>query len=120
MLDPVGALYWRDEILQVMFWLHGERLKEQVSGPDLAVFLPAAASFLQDQLEQLAADGYVIATRKAVTGTATPYRLTELGFREGGRRFAEEFAGLTRQAHGACSNPNCSCHTLGPEACEAL
>jgi hypothetical protein len=119
-IDPVGAIYWRDEILQVMYWLHGERLNEQVSGRDLAVFLPAEATILQDQLEQLAADGYVVAAAEAVPGTATPYRLTEFGRREGGRRFAEEFAGLTRQAHGACSNPNCSCHTLGPEACEAL
>jgi hypothetical protein len=111
--DPVADLYWRDEILQVMVWLRGEQLNEQVSASDLAVLLPAEASFLQDHLEQLAADGYLDAS----TGPAPSYRLTPLGVREGGRRFAEEFAGLTRQAHGACSNPNCSCHTLGPEAC---
>jgi hypothetical protein len=113
--DPVADLYWRDEVLQVMYWLRGEELNEQVSAQDLAVLVPAEASFLQHHLEQLAADGFL----EAVTGAPPRYRLTELGVREGGRRFAEEFAGLTGQAHGACSNPNCSCHTLGPEACEA-
>jgi hypothetical protein len=112
--DPAPDLYWRDEILQVMYWLRGEGLNEQVSAHDLVVFLPADASFLQYHLTQLAADHYL----EAVTGPEARYRLTELGGREGGRRFAEEFAGLTGQAHGACTNPNCSCHTLGPEACE--
>jgi hypothetical protein len=113
--DPLAGLYWRDEILQVMYWLRGEGLNEQVSAADLALFLPAEAPLLQRHLEQMAADGYV----SALPGTPPRYCLTELGIHEGGRRFAEEFAGLTNQAHGACSNPNCSCHTLGPEACEA-
>jgi hypothetical protein len=113
--DPMDTLYWRDEILQLMYWLRGEKLNEQVTAVEMTVFLPAEGTFLQEQLDQLAADGYV----QRSAGIPPRYTLTETGIREGGRRFQEEFAHLTRQAHGACSNPNCSCHTLGPEACEA-
>ena len=42
-------------------------------------------------------------------------RLTEDGRREGARRFADAFSGMTGQAHGECSDPDCDCHT-DPEA----
>ena len=115
MPDPLDAIRWRDEILQILYWFRGEGLGEAVSPRNLVTFLGADQEQVRQHLERLVDDGYV--TR--LEGTPTRYQLTEWGVKEGGRRFADEFAGLTGQAHGECNNPNCSCRTEGPEACAA-
>ncbi len=112
---PLENLYWRDEILQVLYWLRGEGLGEAASVRDLNVFLDAPEDLVQRHLERLVEEGY--ATR--LERSPGRYRLTSRGAAEGGRRFADEFAGLTGQAHGECNDPNCACRTQGPEACEA-
>ena len=40
-VQPLDELYWRDEILQVMYWYRGEGFGESVSVRDLKTFLPA-------------------------------------------------------------------------------
>jgi DNA-binding transcriptional ArsR family regulator len=115
MNDPLDHIYWRDEILQILYWFRGEGLGEAVTPAELVTFLGAEEALVQQHLERLAGEGYV--TR--LEGVPPRYRLTEWGVKEGSRRFADEFAGLTGQAHGECNNPNCSCQTLGPEACAA-
>lgn len=112
--DPLNDLFWRDEILQIMYWLRGEALGSTVTAQSLVTFLPAEADEVVPYLEQLVADQFV----ERIAVEPPQYRLTNLGVKEGGRRFADAFAGLNKQAHGACSNPNCACHTLGPAACE--
>ena len=111
--DAADALFWRDEILQIMYWLRGEGLGEVVDAKLLVTFLQTEVSRVQFYLERLAADGYT----DCVGGAR--YTLTELGVSEGGRRFADAFDGLTKQAHGVCNNPRCACQTLGPAACTA-
>jgi hypothetical protein len=113
--SPLDAIYWRDELLQILYWFRGEGLGEAVTPQELLPFLGAEAALIEQRLDQLADDGYV--TR--VERDPPRYQLTEWGVKEGGRRFADEFAGLTGQAHGECNNPNCACRTLGPEACAA-
>ncbi len=111
--NPLDAIYWRDEILQILYWFRGEGLGETVMPHDLVSFLSADETFLHHHLERLVDEGYV----ERQTGFPPGYQLTEMGVKEGGRRFADEFSGLTGQGHGECNNPNCSCQTLGPEAC---
>ncbi|MGI8912855.1 MAG: hypothetical protein ACR2JY_03515 [Chloroflexota bacterium] len=113
----LDALYWRDEMLQILFWFRGEQLGDAVRPCDLLAFLAAEETFVQQQLDQLAEEGYVVRETREGDEGAMWYRLTDWGAREAGRHFADEFAGLTGQAHGECNNPNCSCQTLGPEAC---
>ena len=115
MADPLDDIRWRDELLQVLYWFRGEGLGDAVTPQELLAFLPAGAEGIREHLDRLAADGYVT----TVVGQPERYRLTDRGVQEGGRRFADEFAGLTGQAHGECNNPNCSCQTLGPAACES-
>lgn len=109
--DPLDSLYWRDEILQIMFWYRGEGFGEAVAPADLLTFLRLDEPIARGHLEQMVAEGYV------APAPGGRYALTELGVREGGRRFADEFAGLTNQAHGECNHPGCDCKTLGPAAC---
>lgn len=110
--DPTAAIRRRDEILQVMFWMRGEGLADEAGLDDLRVFLNAVdESVLAGDLGALDRAGLLEAMPSGA------YRLTPSGVREGGRRFADEFAEITAQAHGACSDPDCDCQTLGPEAC---
>ncbi len=115
MADPLDSVRWRDDLLQLLYWFRGEGLGESVAPEDLTTFLGADAEAVRRQLDWLIEEGYVAAEEGAVGR----YRLTEWGAKEGGRRFADEFAGLTGQGHGECSNPGCACQTLGPEACTA-
>lgn len=94
----LDALYWRDEILQAMYWMHGEGLADAADAAELARFLAADVSPLVRELDRLAAGGYL----ELVPGPDRRYRLTELGIVEGGRSFSDEFVGLTGQAHGEC------------------
>ncbi|MDQ4077539.1 MAG: hypothetical protein M3220_14995 [Chloroflexota bacterium] len=113
--DPLDSLFWRDELLQIMYWFRGEGLGEAVTPRDLLKFLDADEAQLRQHLERLVADQYAA----RLDGVPVRYQLTELGIKEGGRRFADEFADMTKQGHGECNNPKCSCKTLGPAACES-
>lgn len=112
--SPLGAFYWRDEILQVMFWMQGEGLSDAPSPEELAPFLNTDAENVRTHLRRMFADGFVV---RAERDGPARYVLTERGRKDGGRLFEEEFAGLTNQGHGECNDPNCACKTLGPQAC---
>ena len=101
-----------DEVLQIMYWLHGERLGaadvatiERLAGLDAAV--------IQRALERLVARSLVI---RGGADARAEYRLTEDGIREGGRRFADEFADITKPGHGECGDPDCDCQRTGSPA----
>jgi hypothetical protein len=44
-------IYWRDEILQLMFWLKGEGILEDVAPEDLRRFLQTDPGRLEERLE---------------------------------------------------------------------
>jgi coproporphyrinogen III oxidase-like Fe-S oxidoreductase len=109
--EAMEALRCRDDILQAMFWLRGE---DAGRGPDLATLgrlLVSDLDVVGAQLAILDADGLVRAD-------GDHFHLTDAGVREGGRRFADEFADLTKAAHGDCP-PNCPhCADLPRDACD--
>jgi hypothetical protein len=115
--DPaLQDIYWRDEILQLMYWLKGEGLLADVTADDLRRFLEAAPGRLEERLAQLMQAGYL----EPVEHARMRYRLSLLGIEEGRRRFADEFAPyLGRESHGECGDAACECHTAG-EACPRL
>ncbi len=107
--DLLAQLFWRDEILQAMYWMHGEGLGETLTSASLSSLLDTDAEHLDLELQRLEDDGYVAAAE-------TGYRLTDLGLDAGKRSFSDEFADLTRSAHGACG-PGCDCHRHPSRAC---
>jgi predicted transcriptional regulator len=109
--EALRALFWRDEILQVMFWLKGEGLGETVDPAVIERFLGVDASIGVRYLDRLVDEGLLDRSEDGA------YRLTEKGETLGARGFAEEFSGLTRPAHGECG-PDCWCHA-SPEEAEA-
>jgi hydrogenase maturation protease len=109
--DPLDELKRRDEILQILFWLHGEGF-----GPDVA--LTDVLRFASDEravratLGQLVEDRYLETVGDAAGSVR--YRLTPVGAHEGRRRFLDEFEPyLARHAHGECGSANCDCHRGG-------
>lgn len=101
----------RDEILQVLYWLRGENLGESATARQVSVLV----GFPEDQVSSLftlmQTDGLLGLTPSGLA------ELTELGVKEGGRRFGQEFADITNAAHGACG-PDCEdCLINGPEFC---
>lgn len=113
-LQPLDELYWRDEILQVMYWYQGEGFGDTVTVRDLKTFLPADEHLLGTQMDRMVVEGYLVRTDGAVTSS---YAFTLYGLKEGARRFADEFAGLTAQGHGECG-PDCPhCKGVSRDSC---
>ncbi|MBO0687355.1 MAG: hypothetical protein J2P45_29755 [Candidatus Dormibacteraeota bacterium] len=104
-------LFWRDEILQVMYWMLGEGLAAEAGAAQIQVFLGGDEPQLAQIMEQVAAEGFL--EPRAQDG----YALTELGKDAGRRSFALEFEGLLGQAHGECG-PDCWCHRSAARAAQ--
>lgn len=110
--DP-RRLEAEDDVLQVMYWLRGEGIAPEVTPADLARFVSRTERQLAEILERLASLGLVDARADHLTPR---FALTAEGVREGGRRFADEFAGITRPGHGECGDPACDCRQTGNPA----
>ena len=111
--DPLDALKQRDEILQIMFWLHGEGLGPDVTVHDILRFVDDERA-VRAALGPLLEDGLVEAI--PTPGASVRYRLTATGICEGRRRFLDEFEPyLARHAHGECGVADCDCHRGGTD-----
>ncbi len=102
--DPVGSVYWRDEILQVMYWMTGEGFGQEFTLSDLRKFLTAEDDVLLLNLEQMVTTGLL------ERAGGERYALTAQGRKEGGRRFADEFEEMLKPGHFECDEPDCDCH----------
>lgn len=108
--DALRALYWRSEILQVMYWLRGEGFGDIVDPGLLEKFLGVDAHIGMQYLDKLVDEGYV-------DRDGDWYVLSPSGLEQGAAEFATAFSDLTRPAHGECSD-DCWCHA-SPEEAEA-
>lgn len=102
------------EILQVMYWLRGENIAQEVAPTDLAKWVGLEASRIEPILIQLL--GAKLVERVVVDNGAeegvSRFRLTSAGERKGGQHFAEEFAELTKPRHFEHSDPDCDCEDV--------
>ena len=104
----LAALYWRSEILQVMYWLRGEGFGEVVDAGLIERFLGVDASLGITYLHRLVDEG-----RLVLDGDW--FALSEIGLREGAEEFQASFAEMMRPTHGECSD-DCWCHSSVDEA----
>lgn len=107
-------LHLRDEILQVLYWLHGEGMGEEATPKQFALWTGADESELVDLLDMMAADAWL-----EPGSSPGSYRFTDAGKHEGKRRFADAFVdhGLGWGGPGTCG-PDCEdCLIHGPENC---
>lgn len=107
--EALRNLFWRSEILQVMYWIRGEGLGDVVSPELLERFLGVDATIAVSYLDRLVEDGYLTANARG------EYGLSERGAAEGADEFEAAFSQLTRPTHGECS-ADCWCHASIEEA----
>src|SRR5688500_1677002 len=108
--EALRALYWRSEILQVMFWLKREGFGDQVDATLLERLLEVDSHIGFQYLDRLVTEGYV-------DRLSDRYGLSDAGAREGGLEFAASFEELMKPSHGECS-ADCWCH-ISPDEAEA-
>ncbi len=106
--DALAALYWRSEILQVMYWLRGEGFGDVVDAGLIERFLGVDAAVGVTYLDRLVEEGYVVRDGEW-------FALSEYGLERGALEFADAFSDLTKPTHGECSD-DCWCHTSPDEA----
>ena len=104
-------MFWRDEILQVMYWMSGEGLGDQVTPGDLVSFLRVPERLIAPVMAKVAGERFL------EPAGAGAYRLTELGNDAGKRSFALEFEGMTGAGHGDC-DIDCWCHKSAARAAQ--
>ncbi len=104
----LAALYWRSEILQVMYWLRGEGFGDIVDAGLLERFLGVDADVGVTYLDRLVVEDYLVADGPF-------YSLSDKGRAEGAAEFASSFADLMRPTHGEC-DADCWCHQSADEA----
>ena len=97
--SPLRALFWKDEILQVLYWMKGEGFGKEVSLQQVVPLLVSNEANLSYHLDKLVKDGFL--TKK--NGL---FELTDMGNKEAGRRFSDAFSGLQKAGHGECG-PDC-------------
>ncbi len=107
--EALRALFWRDEILQVMYWIRGEGFGDSVDPQLLERFLGVEPSVSVRYLDRLADEGLLH------RGDDGRYELTTRGSEHGAQVFAIEFAELTKPGHGECG-ADCWCHASPAEA----
>jgi hypothetical protein len=109
---PREGIAATDEILQVMYWLRGESIAQDVAPNELARWVGLEGERIEPLLKGLVESGLV----ENVPGQEGRFRLTSSGGFEGGRRFADEFAEMIKPGHYECSDPNCDCRKTGNPA----
>jgi hypothetical protein len=102
-------LYWRDEILQLLFWIEGEGLGSDIDPETMDRFLGPESEVALLHLDRLVREGYLV---QSPVGT---FALAERGRREGSRLFADEFATMNAPSHGVCG-AECWCRQAAEEA----
>ena len=102
-----------DEMLVLLFWMEGEGLQASANLPAISRFLVQPEGDAQRILGQLIERG-------DVTEREGQFTLTEVGRREAGRRFVEDFSALVSQGHGECNDPDCDCRTSPGGAADCI
>lgn len=105
--SPLKCLYWREEILQLMYWMQGEGMGSEVAPTAMLPFLQSHKANIEFHLEKMTKDGYLECT------PGGKYCLSPMGIKEGGKQFAEAFQGMQKAGHGECG-PDCE-FCYGPD-----
>jgi len=111
--EALRNLYWRSEILRVMYWLRGEGLGDLVDVPMVRRYLDIRVDECRSQLCGLVDEGSIVAD-------GAWFAISPGGLADGEVEYATLFADLARPANGRCSD-ECWCQFSSDEeaACSA-
>ena len=103
--QALDALFWREEILQVLYWMDGEGLADAVPFSRLMVLLNTTTENLLFHLKNNISTGYLKTADPLITEKSS-VQLTEAGKKEAGGIFRNAFEGMQNAGHGECG-PDC-------------
>ncbi|MEP6513324.1 MAG: hypothetical protein ABJA79_05615 [Parafilimonas sp.] len=110
--DALHALFWREEILQVLYWMEGEALADAVPFNRLMVLLNTTSENLLLHLQKNIEAGY-LKTEDDKVSENTAVQLTSAGKKEAAGIFRNAFEGMQKAGHGECG-PDCEfCYSEG-------
>lgn len=108
----IDALFWREEILQVLYWMKGEGLADAVPVSRLLSLLNTTPDNLLLHIQKNTAAGY-LETEDGVLTENSAVKLTPTGNKEAGAIFRNAFEGMQKAGHGECG-PDCEfCYVEG-------
>jgi len=103
--SALRALFWKDEILQILYWMDGEGLGSEVPFVQVLSLLSTNENNLLYHVDKLVKDGILVANTSEIS-SGMMIQLSEDMKREAGRRFSEAFQGYQKAGHGECG-PDC-------------
>ncbi len=110
--NAVDALFWREEILQVLYWMEGEGLEDTVPFSRLLSLLNTTTDNLLFHLQKNIETGYLKSEDEALSESSS-VKLTAVGKKEAGGIFRNAFEGMQKGGHGECG-PDCEfCYLEG-------
>ncbi len=110
--NAVDALFWREEILQVLYWMEGEGLETAVPFSRLMVLLNTTSDNLLFHLQKNVEAGYLQSGVEGISENSS-VKMTPFGKKEAGAIFRNAFEGMQKAGHGECG-PDCEfCYSEG-------
>jgi len=103
--SALKALFWKEEILQVMYWMDGEGLGSKISVAQVLNFINTNSENLLFHINKLLDQDLIEAEQTSITLNSL-VSLSKIGKTEAGKHFAEAFQGLQKAGHGECG-PDC-------------
>ena len=110
--SALRALFWKDEILQILYWMEGEGLGTEVPFVQVLSLLSSNEANLLYHIDKMVKDGVLMANTPEISKT-TLIQLSDDMKKEAGRRFSEAFQGYQKAGHGECG-PDCE-FCYGPD-----
>lgn len=101
--SPIRTMFWKDEILQVLYWVKGEGMGEEITIDQILPLLNTTEENLKFHLIKLNREGFLNLNK---SDNHLKYSLSETGKKEGAKHFAEAFQGMQKAGHGECG-PDC-------------
>lgn len=101
----LDTLFWREEILQVLYWMNGEGLAEEIPVNRLLVLVNTTTDNLLLHLRKNI-DAGLLQTSDEILNENSTIRLSVDGKKEAGKIFSTAFDGMQKAGHGECG-PDC-------------
>ncbi len=110
--EALDALFWKEEILQVLYWMDGEELAQEVPFDRLVILLNTSAEKLLQHIIKNELAGIILRKNVKAKNDGT-VSLTAAGKKEAGLIFRNAFEGMQKAGHGECG-PDCEfCYDNG-------
>lgn len=110
--SPLRALFWKDEILQILYWIKGEGLGNEVPFIQVLSLLNTNEENLRYHIQKLVNEEVLLSNTAEIDRNSKISLSSEM-HKEAGKRFAEAFQGYQKAGHGECG-PDCE-FCYGPD-----